>query len=217
MYFYRDKSQCGKGQVEPYSSSLVPMVIEKSGRGERAFDIFSRLLKERIIFLTGEINDDTASLVCAQLLFLESEDPDKDICLYINSPGGVITSAFGIYDTMQYVRPSVSTICVGQAASAGALLLCCGANGKRISLPNSRIMLHQPLGGVRGQASDIEIHAKEILLMKTIINNIISEKTGLSHDKVKEMTDRDCFLSANEALELGIIDKVISARESAMK
>jgi len=193
-------------------STLIPMVVEQTGRGERAFDIYSRLLKERIIFLTGNIYDEVAALVCAQLLYLESENPDKDICLYINSPGGVVTSAFSIYDTMQYIKPDVSTICMGQAASAGAFLLCSGKKGKRYSLPNARFMLHQPSGGAHGQASDIEIHAREILKLRERLNRIMSENTGQPIDVIEKTTDRDMFMSVEEALEFGLIDRSISLR-----
>ncbi len=190
-------------------SYYVPVVVEKTGRGERSYDIYSRLLKDRIVMLSGEINDVVASSIVAQLLFLEAEDPDKDIYLYINSPGGVITSGFSIYDTMNYIKPNVCTICIGQAASMGAFLLSCGEKGKRYALPNSRIMIHQPLGGARGQATDIEIQAKEILRMKHIINDILAEKTGQLIKKIAKDTDRDFFMSASEAKEYGIIDKVL--------
>ena len=190
-------------------SSYVPIVVEKTGRGERSYDIYSRLLKDRIIMLSGEINDAVASSIVAQLLFLEAEDPDKDIYLYINSPGGVITSGFSIYDTMNYIKPDICTICIGQAASMGAFLLSCGAKGKRYSLPNSRIMIHQPLGGARGQATDIEIQAKEILRMKKILNEILAENTGQAIKKIAKDTDRDFFMSAEEAREYGLVDKVL--------
>jgi ATP-dependent Clp protease protease subunit len=189
--------------------SYVPIVVEKTGRGERSYDIYSRLLKDRIIMLSGEINDAVASSIVAQLLFLEAEDPDKDIYLYINSPGGVITSGFSIYDTMNYIKPDICTICVGQAASMGAFLLSCGTKGKRYSLPNSRIMIHQPLGGARGQATDIEIQAKEILRMKSILNNILADTTNQQLKKIAKDTDRDFFMSAPEAKEYGLIDKVL--------
>ncbi|MBU5454241.1 ATP-dependent Clp endopeptidase proteolytic subunit ClpP [Caproiciproducens sp. MSJ-32] len=190
--------------------SLVPMVVEQTGRGERSYDIFSRLLKDRIIMLSGEINDDTANLVVAQLLFLESEDPDKDIYLYINSPGGSITAGMAIYDTMQYIKPDVSTICIGMAASMGAFLLSSGAKGKRFALPNSEIMIHQPLGGFKGQATDIEIHANRILKIKEIINKILSENTNQPIEKIKADTERDNFMSAEEAMNYGLVDKVIT-------
>lgn len=189
---------------------LIPMVVEQSGRGERSYDIYSRLLKERIIFLGGPIDDNVANLIIAQLLFLESEDPDKDIHLYINSPGGVVTSGMAIYDTMQYIRPNVSTICVGQAASMGAVLLAGGERGKRFSLTHSRVMIHQPLGGFQGQATDISIHAKEILGMKRKLNEILSFHTGQPFDKVEADTDRDYFMSSSDACSYGIIDNVLS-------
>ena len=196
---------------------LVPMVVEQSGRGERAFDIYSRLLKDRIIFLTGQIHDDMSSLICAQFLFLESEDPDKAINMYINSPGGVVTAAFSIYDTMKFIKPDVVTICMGQAASAGAFLLGCGTKGKRYSLPNSRIMLHQPSGGTQGQASDIEIQAQEILKLRKRLNEVLAEQTGQSVETLERDTDRDRFLSAEEALRYGLIDKVINTRAELEK
>jgi len=192
--------------------SLVPMVIEQTNRGERSYDIYSRLLKERIIFLGEEVNDITASLVVAQLLFLEAEDPDKDIHLYINSPGGSVTSGFAIYDTMQYIKPDVSTICIGMAASMGAFLLTAGAPGKRFALPNSEIMIHQPLGGTRGQATDIKIQADQILKIKDRINKILSERSGQPLDKIEKDTDRDFFMSADEAKEYGLVDNVIFKR-----
>lgn len=190
-------------------SSYVPIVVEKTGRGERSYDIYSRLLKDRIVMLSGEINDAVASSIVAQLLFLEAEDPDKDIYLYINSPGGVITSGFSIYDTMNYIKPDICTICIGQAASMGAFLLSCGTKGKRYSLPNSRIMIHQPLGGARGQATDIEIQAKEILRMKKVLNEILANNTGQAIKKISKDTDRDFFMSAEEAKEYGLVDKVL--------
>ena len=190
--------------------NYIPYVIEKTGRGERSYDIYSRLLKDRIIMLGGEIDDNVASSIVAQLLFLEAEDPQKDINLYINSPGGVITSAFSIYDTMQYIRPDVCTICIGQAASAGAFLLSCGQKGKRYSLPNSRIMIHQPLGGAQGQATDIEIQAKEILRLKAALNDIMAKSTGQSYKKIAQDTERDFFMSAKEAQEYGLIDKILT-------
>ena len=193
--------------------SLVPIVVEQTSRGERSYDIFSRLLKERIIFLGEEINDVTASLVVAQMLFLESEDPDKDIKLYINSPGGSISAGFAIYDTMQYIKCGVSTICIGMAASMGAFLLAAGAKGKRYALPNSEVMIHQPLGGTRGQASDIAIHAERILRMKKSLNRILAERTGQPLEKIERDTDRDFFMSAEEAKEYGIIDEVIVPRK----
>ena len=189
--------------------SLVPMVVEQSNRGERSYDIFSRLLKERIIFVTGEVNDQMADLVRAQLLFLESEDPKKDIQLYINSPGGSVSAGLAIYDTMQYVKPDVSTICVGMAASMGAILLTSGAKGKRYALPNADTLIHQPLGGAQGQASDIEIHAKNILKKRELLNKILSERTGQPLEKIERDTDRDFILTAEEAKEYGLIDEVI--------
>ncbi|EAJ4221241.1 ATP-dependent Clp endopeptidase proteolytic subunit ClpP [Campylobacter coli] len=188
---------------------FIPYVIEKSSRGERSYDIYSRLLKDRIIMLSGEIHDELAASIVAQLLFLEAEDPTKDIYLYINSPGGVITSGFSIYDTMNYIKPDVCTICIGQAASMGAFLLSCGTEGKRFALPNSRIMIHQPLGGARGQATDIEIQAKEILRLKTILNDILAKNTKQKVAKIVKDTERDFFMSAQEAKEYGLIDKVL--------
>ena len=191
---------------------MVPIVIEQSGRGERSYDIYSRLLRERIIFLVGPVNDQTANLVVAQLLFLESENPDKDISLYINSPGGSVSAGMAIYDTMQFVKPEVSTLCTGMAASMGAFLLAAGAKGKRFSLPNSRIMIHQPLGGAQGQASDIEIQAREILYLRERLNGILADKTGRSIDQISKDTDRDNFMSADAAVEYGLIDKVLATR-----
>ena len=198
--------------MEEHNSTLIPMVVEQTARGERAFDIYSRLLKERVIFLTGPINDQVSNLVVAQLLFLESENPKKDISIYINSPGGVISSGLAIYDTMQFVSPSISTLCIGQAASMGALLLAGGEKGKRFALPNSRIMIHHPLGGFQGQASDIEIHAQEILLMKKKVNEILSKHTGKNLKTVEKDTDRDNFLNAEEAKKYGIIDDILEER-----
>lgn len=188
---------------------VIPYVIEQTSRGERSYDIYSRLLKDRIVMLSGEIDDAVASSIVAQLLFLEAEDPDKDIYLYINSPGGVVTSGFSIYDTMNYIKPDVSTICIGQAASMGAFLLSCGAKGKRYALPNSRIMIHQPLGGAQGQATDIEIQAKEILRMKEILNNILSQNSCKDLAQVEKDTDRDFFMSAEDAVQYGLIDQVL--------
>tara|TARA_B100000214_G_C23948524_1_gene619203 strand:- start:25 stop:624 length:600 start_codon:yes stop_codon:yes gene_type:complete len=199
--------------MEEHNSTLIPMVVEQTARGERAFDIYSRLLKERVIFLSGPINDQISNLVVAQLLFLESENPKKDINIYINSPGGVISSGLAIYDTMQFVSPSISTLCIGQAASMGALLLAGGEKGKRFALPNSRIMIHQPLGGFQGQASDIEIHAQEILLMKKKVNEILSTHTGKNLKTVEKDTDRDNFLNAKEAKKYGIIDDILQERK----
>jgi len=196
-------------------NNLVPMVVEQSGRGERAYDIFSRLLKDRIIFITDMIEDNMANLIIAQLLFLDSEDPEKDIHMYINSGGGVVTAGLAIYDTMQYVKPAISTICMGQAASMGALLLCAGTKGKRFALPHARIMIHQPLGGVQGQATDIDIQAKEILRMREELNRILVHHTGQSMDKIQKDTDRDFIMSADEAKEYGLIDEVIVSRELA--
>jgi ATP-dependent Clp protease protease subunit len=193
---------------------MVPIVIEQSGRGERAYDIYSRLLRERVVFLVGPVNDQSANLVIAQLLFLESENPDKDISLYINSPGGSVSSGLAIYDTMQFIKSDVSTLCVGMAASMGAFLLAAGAKGKRFTLPNSRVMIHQPLGGVQGQASDIEIHAREILALRDKLNKILAERTGQTLETIARDTDRDNFLSAEDALEYGIVDKVLTHRES---
>ena len=191
---------------------MVPMVIETSGRGERAYDIYSRLLKERVVFMVGEVNDQTANLVIAQLLFLESENPEKDISLYINSPGGSVSAGMAIYDTMQFIKPDVSTLCMGMAASMGAFLLAAGTKGKRFSLPNSRVMIHQPLGGARGQASDIEIQAREILYLRERLNKILSDRTGQTIETIAKDTDRDNFMSGDQAKEYGIIDQVIEKR-----
>jgi len=191
---------------------LVPMVVEDTGRGERSYDIYSRLLKDRVIFLGEDVNNHTANLIIAQLLFLEAEDKEKDIYFYINSPGGVVTDGLAIYDTMQYIKPDVATICIGQAASMGAFLLSSGAKGKRFALPNSRIMIHQPLGGAQGQATDIEIHTKEILKIREKLNKILAKNTGKKIDKIKNDTERDFFMSADEALSYGLIDKVIEKR-----
>lgn len=193
-------------------SQLVPMVVEQTARGERAYDIYSRLLKERVIFLVGPVEDHMANLVVAQLLFLESENPDKDIHLYVNSPGGSVTAGLSIYDTMQFIKPDVSTLCIGQAASMGAVLLAGGANGKRFSLPHARTMIHQPLGGFQGQAADIEIHAKEILEARERLNRILAQHTGQPLEKIQEDTDRDFFLSATESVEYGLVDKVLTER-----
>lgn len=198
--------------AEPALSNLIPMVVETTSRGERAYDIFSRLLKERIIFLTGGVNDAVSSLICAQLLFLESENPNKDIAFYINSPGGLVTSGLAIYDTMQYIRPDVSTVCIGQAASMGSLLLAAGAAGKRYALPNSRIMVHQPSGGAQGQATDIEIQAREILALKQRLNEIYVRHTGQSLDIIENALERDRFMSPEEASTFGIIDEVVASR-----
>jgi len=197
---------------EVQSLGMVPIVIEQSGRGERAYDIYSRLLRDRVVFIVGPVTEQTANLVVAQLLFLESENPDKDISLYINSPGGSVSAGLAIYDTMQFIKPDVSTICVGMAASMGAFLLAAGAKGKRYSLPNSRIMIHQPSGGAQGQAADIEIHAREILYLRELLNKILSDQTGQSIEKIARDTDRDNFLSANDAVSYGIIDKIFVKR-----
>jgi len=201
--------------TEKFFNQLVPMVVEQTPRGERAFDIYSRLLKERVIFITGPIEDYMANLIVAQLLFLEAENPDKDINVYINSPGGAITSGMSIYDTMTYIKPDISTLCIGQAASMGAILLAGGTEGKRFALPNSRIMIHQPLGGFQGQASDFEIHAKEILSMKKKLNEILAYHTGKEVNQIEKDTERDNFMNGEEAKEYGLIDKVISEREQA--
>jgi ATP-dependent Clp protease protease subunit len=201
-----------KSALDTDMLGMVPMVIEQSGRGERAYDIYSRLLKERVIFLVGPVNDHTANLVVAQLLFLESENPDKDISLYINSPGGSVSAGLAIYDTMQFIKPDVSTLCTGLAASMGAFLLAAGAKDKRFSLPNSRIMIHQPLGGAQGQAADIEIQAREILYLRERLNQILADKTGRSIDQISKDTDRDNFMSAEQAVDYGMIDKVLTHR-----
>ena len=201
-----------KNKIQEYSSSLIPMVVEQSNRGERAYDIYSRLLKERIIFLTGAVTDEVASVLIAQLLFLESENPKKDIFMYINSPGGIVTSGLGVYDTMQYIKPNVSTLCVGQAASMGSLLLSAGASGMRFALPNSRIMLHQPSGGFSGQATDIEIHAKEILEIKERLNKIYEKHTKQKVETIRKALERDYFMTANEAKKFGVIDEIINNR-----
>ncbi len=199
------------------TDNLVPMVVEQTARGERSYDIYSRLLKERVIFIVGQIEDHMANLIVAQLLFLESENPDKDISIYINSPGGVVTAGMAIYDTMQFIKPDVSTLCVGQAASMGALLLAGGAEGKRYALPHSRVMIHQPLGGFQGQATDIDIHAREILLMRDRLNTILANHTGQSMDKIAEDTERDNFMSADDAVEYGMIDSVLRDRNAEDK
>ena len=200
-------------KIPEHLSTLIPMVVEQSSRGERAYDIYSRLLKERIVFVVGPINDNIASLVTAQLLFLESEDPKKEISLYINSPGGLVTAGLGIYDTMQYIKPDVSTLCIGQAASMGSFLLAAGTKGKRFSLPNSRIMVHQPSAGFQGQATDIEIHANEVLSLKKRLNEIYSKHTGKSVDEIKTALERDNFMTPDMAKEFGLVDKVVSKRE----
>ena len=202
--------------TSPNNLGYVPMVIEQSGRGERAYDIYSRLLRERVIFLVGPVDDMTANVIVAQLLFLEADNPDKDISLYINSPGGSVTAGMAIYDTMQFIKPDVSTLCIGQAASMGALLLAAGEKGKRFCLPNSRVMIHQPLGGFQGQASDIEIHAKEILFLKEKLNQILASHTGQTLKKIAADTDRDNFLSAEQSVEYGMVDQVISKRSQVI-
>ena len=199
-------------KLSEHMSNLVPMVVEQSSKGERAYDIYSRLLKERIIFLTGQINDNVASLITAQLLFLEAEDPKKEIYLYINSPGGLVTAGLGIYDTMQYIKPEISTLCIGQAASMGSFLLAAGSKGKRFSLPNSRIMVHQPSAGFQGQATDIEIHAKEVLDLKNRLNEIYSKHTGKSVEEIKSALERDNFMTAEVAKDFGLVDEVVEKR-----
>ncbi|AUN95057.1 ATP-dependent Clp endopeptidase proteolytic subunit ClpP [Pseudazoarcus pumilus] len=203
------------GNWDPQALGLVPMVVEQSGRGERAYDIYSRLLKERVVFLVGPVNDATANLIVAQLLFLESENPDKDVYFYINSPGGSVSAGMAIYDTMQFIKPDVSTLCIGQAASMGSFLLAAGAKGKRFCLPNSRVMIHQPLGGFQGQASDIEIHAREILYIRERLNGMLSKHTGQPLERIEKDTDRDNFMSAEAAVEYGIVDKVLASRDDA--
>jgi ATP-dependent Clp protease protease subunit len=202
-------------RVEPQGLGLIPMVIEQSGRGERAYDIYSRLLKERVVFLVGPVNEISANLIVAQLLFLESENPDKDISFYVNSPGGSVSAGLAIYDTMQFIKPDVSTLCIGQAASMGALLLCAGAKGKRFCLPNSRVMIHQPMGGFQGQASDIEIHAKEILYLRGKLNEIMAKHTGKTVEQIGRDTDRDNFLSGEEAMQYGLVDRILTSRTEA--
>ena len=201
-----------KDRIEEHMNNLIPMVVEQSNRGERAYDIYSRLLKERIIFLVGPVNDSVSTLVTAQLLFLESENPKKEISFYINSPGGLVTSGLGIYDTMQYIKPPVSTLCIGQASSMGSFLLAAGEKGKRFSLPNSRIMVHQPSAGYQGQATDIEIHAKEIMSLKARLNKIYSSHTKKSESEIKKALERDNFMNANEAKDFGLIDEVVEKR-----
>ncbi len=202
---------------EPRGLGLIPMVIEQSGRGERAYDIYSRLLKERVVFLVGPVTEITANLIVAQMLFLESENPDKEISFYINSPGGLVSAGLAIYDTMQFIKPDVSTLCVGQAASMGSLLLAAGTKGKRYCLPNSRVMIHQPMGGFSGQASDVEIHAREILFLKGRLNEILAKHTGQDMKTIERDTDRDNFLSADQAVTYGIVDKVLSSRTESVK
>ncbi|MDB5809734.1 MAG: clpP [Betaproteobacteria bacterium] len=211
------QSNWERNGMEPQGLGLIPMVIEQSGRGERAYDIYSRLLKERVVFLVGPVNEVTANVIVAQLLFLESDNPDKDISFYINSPGGSVSAGLAIYDTMQFIKPDVSTLCVGQAASMGALLLAAGAKNKRFCLPNSRVMIHQPMGGFQGQASDIEIHAKEILFLKAKLNEIMAKHTGRKIDVIEKDTDRDNFLSADQSVEYGLVDKVLANRTETAK
>ncbi len=201
--------------IVPCDIGLIPMVIEQSGRGERAYDIYSRLLKERVVFLAGPIDEMSANLIVAQLLFLESDNPEKDVSLYINSPGGLVSAGLAIYDTMQFIKPDVSTLCIGQAASMGAVLLCAGAKSKRCCLPNSRVLIHQPFGGFQGQATDIEIHAKEILYLRQRLNQIMAKHTGQSIDTIERDTDRDNFFGADEATEYGLVDKVLLSRAEA--
>lgn len=205
----------GSSDWNPVGLGLVPMVVEQSGRGERAYDIYSRLLKERVVFLVGPVNDATANLIVAQFLFLESENPDKDIHFYINSPGGAVTAGLAIYDTMQFIKPNVSTLCIGQAASMGSFLLAAGEKGKRYCLPNSRIMIHQPLGGFQGQASDIEIHAREILSIRARLNEMLAKHTGQDVERIERDTDRDNFMSAADAVAYGLVDKVLTSRAEA--
>ena len=212
---WRDMSADRSVDLEPRGLGLIPMVIEQSGRGERAYDIYSRLLKERVVFLVGPVNEITANLIVAQLLFLESENPDKDISFYINSPGGSVSAGMAIYDTMQFIKPDVSTLCVGQAASMGAFLLTAGAKGKRFILPNSRVMIHQPLGGFQGQASDIEIHAREILYLRSRLNILMAKHTGREVGLIEKETDRDNFMSAEESVTYGLVDKVLTSRADA--
>ena len=203
--------------LDTQALGMVPMVIEQSGRGERSYDIYSRLLKERVIFLVGPVNDYTANLVVAQLLFLESENPDKDIHFYINSPGGSVSAGMAIFDTMNFIKPDVSTLCTGMAASMGAFLLAAGAKGKRFSLPNSRVMIHQPLGGTQGQATDIEIHAREILRLRALLNSILAEQSGQTLERIERDTERDYFMTAQESADYGLVDKVIDKREHVAK
>jgi ATP-dependent Clp protease protease subunit len=210
--FIKNQNIISSQHEEPSGLGLIPMVIEQSGRGERAYDIYSRLLKERVIFLVGPISDGMANLVVAQLLFLESENPDKDIHLYINSPGGSVSAGMAMYDTMQFIKPDVSTLCTGLAASMGAFLLCAGAKGKRFCLPNSRVMIHQPSGGFSGQASDIEIHAKEVLYLKRKLNEMMAQHTGQPLERIEQDTDRDNFMSAEDAVKYGMIDRVLTSR-----
>src|SRR5712664_1170911 len=214
MTWNRGVPQIQASSRDPQGLGLIPMVIEQSGRGERAYDIYSRLLKERVVFLVGPVNEISANLIVAQLLFLESENPDKDIFFYINSPGGSVSAGLAIYDTMQFIKPDVSTLCVGQAASMGALLLAAGDAGKRFCLPNSRVMIHQPMGGFQGQASDVEIHAKEILYLRQRLNEIMAKHTGQSIEVISRDTERDFFIGAQDAVKYGIVDKVLVSREN---
>jgi ATP-dependent Clp protease, protease subunit len=211
-HFQKPQNQSITDYQETQNIGLIPMVVETSGRGERAYDIYSRLLKERVVFLVGEVNDHTANLIVAQMLFLESENPDKDIHFYINSPGGSVTAGMAIYDTMQFIKPNISTLCIGQAASMGSFLLAAGEKGKRFCLPNSRVMIHQPMGGFRGQASDVEIHAREILYLKQRLNQMLAQHTGQSVETIERDTDRDNFLSAEDAVKYGLVDQVLEKR-----
>jgi len=213
MTHYQKQQKNGMTHYEePQNIGLIPMVVETSGRGERAYDIYSRLLKERVVFLVGEVNDHTANLIVAQMLFLESENPDKDINFYINSPGGSVTAGMAIYDTMQFIKPHISTLCIGQAASMGSFLLAAGEKGKRFCLPNSRVMIHQPMGGFRGQASDVEIHAREILYLKQRLNQMLAKHTGQTVETIERDTDRDNFLSAEDSVKYGLVDQVLEKR-----
>jgi ATP-dependent Clp protease protease subunit len=211
MTFYQEP-QHTSDNLAPQNIGMIPMVVETSGRGERAYDIYSRLLKERVVFLVGEVNDHSANLIVAQMLFLESENPDKDIHFYINSPGGSVTAGMAIYDTMQFIKPNISTLCIGQAASMGSFLLAAGEKGKRFCLPNSRVMIHQPMGGFRGQASDIEIHAREILYLKQRLNQMLAQHTGQSIETIERDTDRDNFMSAGDSVKYGLVDQVLEKR-----
>jgi ATP-dependent Clp protease protease subunit len=211
MTFYQEPQSTGDN-LAPQNIGMIPMVVETSGRGERAYDIYSRLLKERVVFLVGEVNDHSANLIVAQMLFLESENPDKDIHFYINSPGGSVTAGMAIYDTMQFIKPHISTLCIGQAASMGSFLLAAGEKGKRFCLPNSRVMIHQPMGGFRGQASDVEIHAREILYLKQRLNQMLAQHTGQSIEAIERDTDRDNFMSAEDSVQYGLVDQVLEKR-----
>lgn len=211
-YYQKQQNTDMTHYQEPQNIGLIPMVVETSGRGERAYDIYSRLLKERVVFLVGEVNDHSANLIVAQMLFLESENPDKDIHFYINSPGGSVTAGMAIYDTMQFIKPHISTLCIGQAASMGSFLLAAGEKGKRFCLPNSRVMIHQPMGGFRGQASDVEIHAREILYLKQRLNQMLAQHTGQSVETIERDTDRDNFMSAEDSVKYGLVDQVLEKR-----